>query len=162
MKTIKNYINERLHVTTKSHAYTFQPKDRGELVSILIERLKKDGLECDLNDIDVSNITNMSHLFDVNYYNNTFKDFNKFNCDVSQWDVSNVEDMTFMFNGCEHFNCDISEWDVSSAKFIDYMFSNCKCFRQNLDNWDVSNVSQKDGMFVNCHIKEEYKPKFKK
>ena len=152
MKNINTYINERLHITTKSHLqhYTYHPKTTEELQEIIIQRIKDDGPECDLNDIDVSKITDMSYLFSANtqwYGNEIFKDFN---CDISRWDVSNVEYMDRMFSWCEKFNCDLSNWNVLNVKDIEYMFNNCKNFNQNLNNWDVSNVKIMKNAFYNC------------
>ena len=61
-------------------AYSCQPKTNLELKSIIEERISKEGPNCDLNDIDVSLVTNMSYLF----YGS------KFNGDISKWNVSNV------------------------------------------------------------------------
>ena len=171
MKHIKIYINEKLHITTKSF-YTCHPKTKDELLKIIIQRIKDDGNDCDLNDIDVSKITDMSELFDATA-NKIFSDFcgdvsmwdvsnvkdmysmfckcEKFNCDLSGWNVSNVNDMLAMFFGCEQFNCDLSQWDVSNVEDIESMFLDCKNFNQNLDKWNVSNV--KNNMktaFLNC------------
>ena len=71
MKNIKNYINEKLHITTKSNIYTCYPKTRKELSSIIIERIESEGVECDLNDIDVSNIEDMTSLFEPNSFLST-------------------------------------------------------------------------------------------
>ena len=87
MKTIFNYIQEKLNISSK---YTCKPKDRFELKNIIEERLKKDK-DADLNDIDVSGITNMNLLFWT---------LDPHNIDISEWDVSNVKDMNFMFFRC--------------------------------------------------------------
>ena len=71
--------------------YNYHPKTKDELKQIIDERIEKEGLECSLNDIDVSNITDMSYLF----YES------RFNGDISKWDVSNVTDMTRMFKTSE-------------------------------------------------------------
>ena len=44
----------------------------------------------DLNNWDVSNVTNMSSMFD---------DATNFNQDISSWDVSNVKDSTYFATG---------------------------------------------------------------
>ena len=125
MKNINKYINEKLHVTTKSF-YSCQPKTKDELQEIIIQRIKDEGNECNLNDIDVSDITDMSCLFNVNTdWNPGNKIFRDFNGDISLWNVSNVKDMYAMFNWCEKFNCDLSRWDVSNVKNMKLMFRGC-------------------------------------
>ena len=84
---------------------------RDELQALIKERIERDGVKADLNDIDVSNITDMSDLFRNS----------KFNGDISKWDVSNVKDMTGMFDGSD-FNGDISGWNVGKVKNMRYMF----------------------------------------
>ena len=157
MKNINKYINERLHVTTKSHLYSCQPKTKDELQKIIAERMEKVGVDCNLNDIDVSKIEDMSNLF------NGYPGFNgpgtrhsynpilsNFKGDVSQWDVSNVKNMSYMFNLCENFNCDLSDWDVSNVKYMGFMFKNCKEFDCKLSTWNVSNVKDIENMFEGC------------
>ena len=172
-----------LHITTTSHLhhYTCKPKTKQELYKIIIQRIEEDDLECDLNDIDVSKITDMSYLFNANHEvmgNTIFTKFNcdisrwdvsnvknmkwmfsgcvQFNCDLSDWDVSNVEDMRIMFNGCEKFNCDISRWDVSKVKDMETMFYGCTAFNQDIDNWNVSNVRDMYNAFEHCSTQPKW------
>ena len=114
MKSLTHYIKEKL-VIKKSKHYKYFPKSKEELEAIINRRIKTEGNEVDLNDIDVSNITNMSNLFE---------DLD-FNGDISNWDVSNVENMSDMFSGCKTFNQDISDWDVSKVKYGSNIFYNC-------------------------------------
>jgi surface protein len=78
------------------------------LANLIRKLIGKRGPECDLNDIDVSNMEIMNYLFHCS----------KFNGDISGWDVSNVRSMTCMFYGSEFTgeNGDISGWDVSRVK----------------------------------------------
>ena len=101
----------KLKVSKKQ--YNYCPQTREELDDLLDQLLKERGWEADLNDIDVSNITDMSGLF-AKYRcfvsNNKFKynknyNFSGFNGDISRWDVSNVTNMEYMFSVCENFNC---------------------------------------------------------
>ena len=149
MKNINKYINEKLHITSKIQ-YSCQPKTKKELQEIIIQRIKEDGPDCDLNDIDVSKIDNMSLLFCANNNfdgNDIFKDFNG---DISRWNVSNVTNMTCMFYSCEKFNSDISKWDISKVKLTQLMFYECKEFNCDIRNWDVSNIKNMTGMFLGC------------
>ena len=101
--------------------YSCQPKTKKELKEIINDRIRMQGPNCDLNDIDVSLITNMSYLF----YDS------KFNGDISCWDVSNVTDMNSMF-AYSYFDGDISKWDVSKVKNMGGMFTKINQERYNI------------------------------
>ena len=148
MKTINNYINEKLKIGKNAKSqYNYFPKDRTELRKILEERLKEDK-NANLNDIDVSEITDMGL---DNNNESLFEDLDPHNIDVSQWDVSNVEDMSALFWGCENFNCDLSEWDVRKVKNMFALFKWCNNFKgTGLENWDVSSVELMNDMFSQC------------
>ena len=145
MKQFKNYINEKLHVTSKSF-YSCKPNTKDELRKIIVQRIKDEGNDCDLNDIDVSEIEDMSYLFNAEEY----KEFRHFNGDISLWNVSNVTNMLGMFNYCIEFNCDISEWDVSNVTNMKCMFYWCKNFNCDISGWDVSKVKDMYCMFWGC------------
>jgi surface protein len=160
MKQIKTYINEKLRLTNK-HQYTCQPKDKDELEQIILQRIKDEGLTCDLNDIDVSKIKDMSYLFYADAANGNNKIFKKFNGDISQWNVSKVKSMHAMFDGCKQFNCDISKWDVQNVKDMQCMFSGCKKFDCDLSMWNVSNVKNMYYAFENCPTQPDWYDKNK-
>ena len=84
-----------------------------QLRDLIEARIKEFGPNCDLNDIDVSQITDMSGLFK----------YSNFNGDISHWNVSNVENMHAMFFGSK-FNGDISQWNVSKVTDMRHMFDN--------------------------------------
>ena len=150
MKSLPYYIQEKLLIRKNKH-YNYFPKTKRELQNIINHRIENEGNEVDLNDIDVSEITDMSGLFKET----------DFNGDISSWDVSNVTNMSFIFWGCEAFNQDISKWDVSNVIDMQGMFCSCKSFNQDISNWDVSNVKNINYVFVYCPLEEKYKPKFK-
>ena len=89
MKQINKYIQERLHINkdTGNHSYNYHPKTRDELKELVDQLIKERGNDANLNDIDTSEITDMTELF----YESSF------NGDISNWDVSNVKDMSYMF-----------------------------------------------------------------
>ena len=150
MKSLNQFIQEKLIIENSENDYGYQPKTKEELQEIIKQRIAKEGNKADLNDIDVSHITDMSGLFNGS----------EFNGDISQWDVSNVKNMSNMFYHSD-FNQDISNWDVSNVKNMSMMF-NHSYFNQDISNWDVSNVENAPNMFVYSplEIKNEYKPKF--
>ena len=89
MKTLNAYITEGgFFKNVKGEIVT--PKNKQELIKIIKDTISKEGPNCDLNDIDVSNITDMKELFKS-------PSLIVFNGDISGWDVSNVENMNQMF-----------------------------------------------------------------
>lgn len=126
-----------------------------DLQKIIINAIKENGPNCDLNWIDVSGITDMSFLFNFTEYldyqeANQFKKQYPFNCNISKWDVSNVTSMEGMFCGCDEFNQDISNWNVSKVVNMKQMFTLAKKFNQPIGKWNVSNVKMLNGMFLHA------------
>lgn len=137
------------------------PKDKAELKSLIEETVKKNGPFCDLNFIDVSQITDMSNLFEESDFNGDISKWDvsnvttmkrmfrmsKFTGDISQWNVSNVTDMEGCFSQSE-FKGDISRWNVSKVTSMSGMFKESK-FNGNISTWDVSKVTDMNCMFYN-------------
>ena len=115
MKSLTTYINEGLKLG-KGSRFNYHPKTKRELQDLIEQLIKERGNEGNFNDIDTTQITNMSYLF---------FDMDNFNGDISKWNVSNVESMAQMFRGCKSFNQNISNWDVSKVTDIDFMFDYC-------------------------------------
>ena len=107
----------------------------GTLDGLIKKLIDKRGPECDLNDVDVSNVKDMKHMFSNS----------DFNGDISGWDVSGVTNMSYMFCG-SHFNGDISEWDVSGVTTMYAMFSYSQ-FNGDISGWNVFKVTDMGGMF---------------
>ena len=80
-------------------------KNKRHLKQLIRTEIVKNGLQCNLNHIDVSNVKDLSFLFSES----------KFNKNVSNWNVSNVKNMYHMFFESE-FNQDISDWKPLSLK----------------------------------------------
>ena len=150
MKTLQHYVTEKILINKNSKIpYNYHPKTKEELKDIINQKIESRGNECDLNDIDTSNITDMSNLFA----------FSKFNGDISRWNVSKVTNMEGML-AKSTFTGDISNWIVSNVTNMKYMFMH-STFDGDISNWDVSNVTNNEYMFDGCPIEEKYKPKFK-
>ena len=156
LKNVMYYISGRGRVIAR---------DRHHLRYLIRKKMKKYGPNCNLNDIDVSRVTNMSLMFykldfngdisewdvsNVEYMTFMFKG-SSFNGDISKWDVSHVRDMSGMFDGSE-FNGDISQWNVSNVRDMRDMFINSK-FNGDIPKWNVSNVECVSGMFYNSKFK---------
>ena len=154
----RRLIEEVLDPVEKSEKVV--AKDLEHLRALIYERIKDQGFKANLNDIDTSNITDMSQLFASTYgsdggYNLRWLlgdstdaiDFSRFDGDISQWDVSNVKSMNSMFYESK-FNGDISQWDVSNVENMKWMFRLSK-FNGDISNWDVSKVQDMAQMFRN-------------
>jgi len=154
MKTLNRYIIEGLKIgsKTKVNKYSCKPKTWTELKKIIEERLKNDK-DADLNDIDVSDITDMSWLF---------YELDPHNIDISEWNVSKVTNMNDMFAYCVNFNSDLSKWDVSNVEDMDYMFYNCYEFNSDLSNWDISKVKYMNMIFSGCNSLKKLPKWYKK
>ena len=142
MKTLQNYITEKILINKNSKlAYNYYPKTKDELEDIIKRRIKSEGNECDLNDIDTSNITDMSHLFRYSHFNG----------DISGWNVSNVTDMEGMFSDCRRLtSLDLSGWITPPNTNMQSMFARCTNLTSlNLSGWLLSS-DRIYGMFAGC------------
>ena len=117
----------RIKITGKAIVYT-----NSDLRTVIQYFIKKNGGNCDLNFIDVSNIRDFSGVFsDVRTIT--------FNGDISKWDVSNAIIMTDMFKDNRFFNGDISNWNTSNVTDMKDMFYG-SAFEGDISNWNVSKV----------------------
>ena len=178
MKTLNQYIKEKLIINKDYRDNMIVVKSFDELRKIIDDRYKKLGAETeqnpiDFNDIDVSNMvsfcdnddiglfeqTKFKYIdisdWDVSSVTNMLSMFYRCNTlksvgDISYWNVSNVTNMAYMFTGCVNFNQNISRWNVSRVTDMSYMFFGCVNFNQNISSWDVSKVKDMCAMFKFC------------
>ena len=61
----------------------------------------------ELNNWDVSNVTNMYGMFAYAHF---------FNQPLNKWNVSKVTDMAYMFEKATSFNQPLNKWNVSKVK----------------------------------------------
>ena len=124
----------------------------------------------ELANLDTSNITNMSYMF--NELSKTtslnLSGFNTSNVtnmlylfgnsrkltslNISGWNTSNVTNMNQMFYSCEGFtSLDVSSLDTSKVTNMNYMFSYCtNLIELDLSNFNTSNVTSMYSMFYGC------------
>ena len=129
-------------------AFKYKVKDFSELVHIIADikqQLYKNKVDAfNLNWLDISNVTMLDQLFNINTFNRQYIFW-----DVSDWDTSHVTSMVGTFNGCKDI-CDLSKWDTSKVTSMVNMFYGCSTFNGNISNWNVSKVTRFDSMFFGC------------
>ena len=128
------------------------PADEDELTDIILQRINDEGPDCDLNDIDLRNIKDMTELFSA--YNKRRLNGKPLGCgdfrgDISDWDVSGVENMDSMFNANKKFNGDISQWDVSNVRNMSHMFCESN-FHGDIRDWNTESLVYMSGIFNSC------------
>jgi surface protein len=93
-----------------------------------------------INDWDVSKVTDMTRLFKAT----------KFNDRIDRWDVRNVTSMQETFRLATDFNQTLDTWDARHVATAHGMFMSATSFNQPLSSWDVSHMTQMLGMFFNA------------
>ena len=158
MKTLNQYIKEKLIINKDYHDDKIVVKSFDELRKIIEDRYDKLGPGTEQNPIDFNDI-NVSNLYSFcNDKGIGIFEYTKFKyIDISDWDVSNIKSMRGMFYLCKKLKYvgDISKWNVSKVESMISMFDHCKTLTSvgDLSNWDVSNVKYKSYMFHNSGIK---------
>ena len=138
--------------------YKYFPKTREELEKIIIERLKENIKEPYLNDINTSEITDMSNLFSSQYsdylYKNGINSKKIKKLDLSNFNTSKCTNMTGMFWKCSSLEeLDISNWDTSKVTDMSWMFFRCESLKElNISGWDISKVTDMGFMFYGCKL----------
>ena len=153
MKTLNKFINEALiGKNSKIQIYKYSPKTRKDLITIIQEKtenIKEDGVLY-LADIDVSEITEMNHLFqhiDARYRNKIKI------IDISGWETSQVTNMAGMFSFCHSVEQikGIENLNTKKVERVNAMFSFCNSLKTlDLSKWDYTKFQNMIFMFHGC------------
>ena len=142
------------------------PKDATAVFANLPNVTEIEGLE----NLDTSETTNMTHLFDDCYdlisldlskFNNSqvtdmsymFKDCKKLSSlNLNNFNTSQVTNMSGMFNNCYGLtSIDLSNFDTHNVTNMSSMFSGCSALKTlDLLNFNTSRVADMSAMFINC------------
>ena len=128
----------------------------------------------DINNLNISTITNMDHMFFQCYNLLSIPDISKintskaknissmfYNCkklkslpDISKWDTSNINNMSYLFYNCQSLESlpDLSKWNTYNLVDIKYLFYNCSklTYLPYISRWNTSKVAFMNFLFYNC------------
>ena len=172
MKSLNEYIIEKILINKSSKLNKIKVESKDQLKSIIRERYNNNKLFVDLTDIDVSELDDLSGVFAF---------LNKVEViDISGWDTSNVIYMHHMFSQCKNlkniigienldvsklekanfmfFCCknlvelDLTNWNPISLEYASYMFYGCSNLKiiKNIENWQLQSIKNVRQMFYNC------------
>ena len=100
----------------------------------------------DGNNLNVSNVTNMSYMF----FGNQLTDLTG----LTNWNINDVTNMSYMFFDNQLTDLTgLTNWNVGNVTDMNNMFDlNNLTDLKGLDNWNVSKVTNMGGMFSNNHL----------
>ena len=92
----------KIRITVAGKNIITIPKNRNsKLKEVLIQEVKKYGVNADFNHIDIQNVTKLNSLLRCSGDSSPLANFNG---DISKWNTSNVTSIKGMFSGAEAFN----------------------------------------------------------
>jgi surface protein len=140
-------------------------RNKNHLMKALYDEIQANGNQCDLNHFDTSNVTSMNSVF---YFNNEFNgdiskwdvsnvtdmsrmfEGSKFNGDISEWNVSNVVNMTSMFYRSK-FDGDINDWEPYSLEYFLHIFDR----KANTPYWSqIDNKHRREIVIETNHLRK--------
>ena len=99
-----------------------------------------------LENLDTSETTNMTHLFDDCY--------DLISLDLSKFNNSQVTDMSYMFKDCKKLSSlNLNNFNTSQVTNMSGMFNNCYGFTSiDLSDFDTHNVTNMNSMFSGSYV----------
>ena len=152
MKSLTQHIFEKFRATDDMVSGTpkkFFPKTHLDIVRIIYMHDMKNG-ELDLNDVDISELTDLRDIFRDNGVDYVKK------IDISEWDFSNVTNMSKMFMGLTKLKEIIFPYnlDLSNVTGLNSVFKKCKMLKKiNIDDWKINSQADTTDMFWGCQEK---------
>lgn len=161
MKTLIQYIDEKLiinkdFVDTELDEIKCNNDNVFDIVNGEVHKQSGNGQTrlhpINLNHINVSEVTEMSCLFDAVNDEVTLRYI-----DISGWDVGNVERMKWMFCDCKELVSvgDLSNWNIRKLEDAEGMFQRCAKLEYvgNISKWHPDNFRDYsvNDMFIGCH-----------
>ena len=146
----------------KTSDYKYFPNDTEELEKIIYRKYIKffnlggiatKTIELDLNDINISEINDLSYLF-----GSIAKQVEIL--DISEWDTSKVVNMIGMFDDCDKLKeiKGLENLDVSNVKYMTRMFKECtKLESIDISHWELHKNCKCLDMFMGCENLKEIK-----
>ena len=92
--------------------------------------------------LNLSGITNLSHMFEMSFSSNF-----EVTGTINNWDTSEIVDMSNMFKFAYLFDSPLNNWDVSNVRDMEGMFEESYAFNQPLNLWNTSQVENMGSMF---------------
>lgn len=105
------------------------------LRAIVYAEMERKGFDCDLNHLDISQLTSLDGVFAHLLFTG----------DISRWDVAHITSFNNTFLGTP-FNGDISQWNMGSAQSMIGTFER-SAFKGDLSQWSTANVVTMAKMF---------------
>lgn len=147
-----------VYIIGENGGYTAYIQGDGKIIanpdsSYLFDRFTSLEVIEGIENLDTSQVTNMSHMFG--------RCRNLITVNLSSFDTSNVTDMSYMFHDCVSLTkVDLSHLNVSNVKTMQGMFEGCSQLKEvNFPVEGLPNVDNMKDMFKDCPNLEIITPK---
>lgn len=163
MKSLTNYLSEKLIINKNFKEAVIKPKNINELKEFINNQIKR-MIESNTDVLDVSGVdfSSFSSIDDNPIYmlfNDSLENVKKDNIivDVSNWDLCKLSRIDCLFYDCKSIKkvVGLETWDVSKIRDFAGVFSQCDNLEEvDLSNWKLTEAFTTLAMFYKCiHLK---------